>query len=208
VFQLPRVKFGTGDDDNLSASSRIDILFGLGGNDTLSGGDNNDVLSGGSGNDMLSGGASADRLYGGFGHDELLGGAGNDAVFGGRGADTISGGSGDDKLKGGAGADKFLFDPSNAGEGHDVILDFTLGTDAIVLRVEDVLESTPGLLALAGDPAAFEPEDLDASPLWNLSASEDGDLLVTHPTGTIELNGIAYADGLTFRDILPALELV
>jgi hypothetical protein len=71
-----------------------------------------------------------------------------------------------------------------------------------------VLASTPGLLALAGDPNAFDPEDLDVSTLWNLSASDDGDLVITHPAGSIELDGNDYNASLNFRALLPALEQI
>jgi trimeric autotransporter adhesin len=143
------------------------------------------------------------------GADHLSGGAGDQALFGLNGDDTLEGGTGNDVLSGGAGADKFVFNPNRPGEGADVIYDFALGTDKIQLSVADVLASTPGLLALTGDPAAFEFTDLDASPLWNLSASADGDLLVTHPNGTIEINGLQFGAGVdTFGEISGALLLV
>jgi Ca2+-binding RTX toxin-like protein len=141
--------------------------------------------------------------------DHLSGGAGDQALFGLGGDDRLEGGKGNDVLSGGAGADVFVFNPNRPGEGADLIYDFALGTDKIELKVADVLASTPGLLALSGDPAAFEFTDLDASPLWNLSASADGDLLVTHPNGTIELNGITFGAGVdTFGEIAGALLLV
>jgi Ca2+-binding RTX toxin-like protein len=103
----------------------------------------------------------------------------------------------------------FVFNPNRAGEGNDLLYDFALGTDKIELSVADVLASTPGLLALSGDPLAFETTDLDASTLWNLSASADGDLLVTHPNGTIEINGIKFGEPVdTFGEIAGALLLV
>lgn len=143
------------------------------------------------------------------GKDNLVGNNGKDAIFGLAGNDKITGGRGDDVLVGGMGADKFTFNPNRLGEGDDVIYDFELGTDKIQLRVADVLASTPGLLGLSGDPNAFETTDLDVSTLWDLSASSDGDLLVTHPNGTIEINGLAFGPGVsTFGQILPALELI
>jgi Ca2+-binding RTX toxin-like protein len=201
-------KFGTNGDDAITGSVANDIIFSLGGNDTIYSGDGYDVIAAGAGNDKAYGGNGDDRVYGERGDDMLWGDAGNDAVFGGVGNDTVEGGAGNDYLKGGDGMDRFVFNPNRAGEGHDMIADFTLGTDKIVLSTADVLASTPGLLALSGDPNAFETTDLDASDLWDLSASYDGDILVTHPNGTIELNGVAYASALTFGDILPALELV
>ncbi len=201
-------KLGTSGDDAINGSANNDIIFALAGNDTIYSGDGYDVIAAGAGNDMAYGGNGDDRVYGERGDDMLWGDAGNDAVYGGAGNDTLQGGTGNDFLKGGDGVDRFVFNPNRAGEGHDVIADFALGTDKIVLSTADVLASTPGLLALSGDTAAFETTDLDASELWGLSASCDGDILVTHPNGTIELNGVTYAQGLTFGDILPALELI
>jgi Ca2+-binding RTX toxin-like protein len=214
----PAFKVGTAERDILfSNGSSLNYVNALGGNDVVVGSDRTDVLVGGQGNDYLLGlggrdglfgGSGNDSLFGGQGDDLLRGGSGNDYLGGGSGMDSITGGTGDDVMRGGSGADKFFFNPARAGEGHDRIIDFVLGTDTIVLKVADVLASTPGLLALAGDPNAFDPEDLDASELWNLSASHDGDLVVSHPNGAIELDGIKFDASLNFRAILPALELL
>jgi Ca2+-binding RTX toxin-like protein len=203
-----RWQFGTHKADALNGRNKDDLLFGRGGDDKLYGNAGNDVLVGGAGNDKAWGGAGHDRLYGGSGDDMLWGGAGHDKIFGGKGADVIEGGTGNDVLKGGEGADRFIFNPARAHEGHDRIKDFTLGEDKIVLSVANVLASTPGLLALSGDPNAFEGTDLDASTLWNLSASRDGDLVISHPTGAIELDGIKFADSLNFAALLPAIDLI
>jgi Ca2+-binding RTX toxin-like protein len=203
-----KFKIGTQGNETINGSSRDDIVFALAGDDTIYAFDGNDAVAAGEGNDIVYGGRGHDRLYGQEGDDMLDGGSGRDALFGGVGNDTLEGGKGNDTLKGGDGADKFIFNPNREGEGHDVIKDFVLGTDKIVLSVANVLASTPGLLALAGDPNAFDPEDLDASDKWGLSASHDGDLLVTHPNGTIELDGIKFADSLNFRAILPAIDLI
>jgi len=201
-------KFGTRGNDTIVGSHGNDIIFSLDGNDKIYAGGGHDAIAAGSGNDMVYGGNGNDRVYGQQGDDWLWGDAGNDFVFGGVGNDRLEGGTGNDMLMGGDGADRFVFNPNRAGEGRDVIADFALGTDKIVLSTAAVLASTPGLLALSGDPNAFETTDLDASDLWGLTASSDGDILVTHPNGTIELNGVAFASGLTFGDILPALDLI
>jgi Ca2+-binding RTX toxin-like protein len=201
-------KSGTHKDDTINGGRKSDVIYGFGGNDKLYGNGGNDVLVGGKGDDSLWGGAGNDRLYGGEGNDNLWGGMGHDAIFGGMGNDTIEGGRGNDVLKGGEGADRFIFNPNQKGEGHDRIKDFELGTDKIVLSVANVLASTPGLLALSGDPKAFEGTDLDASNKWNLSASHDGDLVISHPTGAIELDGIKFAESLNFTALLPAIDLI
>jgi Ca2+-binding RTX toxin-like protein len=214
----PSFKVGTDSRDFLfSKGAGLNYVNALGGNDFVIGSYKTDVLVGGQGDDFLVGlggrdglfgGAGNDALFGGMGDDLLRGGSGNDHLKGNSGNDSITGGTGDDVLVGGRGADKFFFNPAREGEGHDRITDFLLGTDTIVLKVADVLASTPGLLGLAGDPNAFDPEDLDVSELWNLSASHDGDLVVSHPMGAIELDGIKFDASLNFRAILPAIELI
>lgn len=199
---------GSHKNDTIHGSNKNEIIYGFGGDDKLSGNGGHDVLVGGKGNDMLDGGKGSDRLYGGAGDDMLWGGNGRDFIFGGIGSDAIEGGRGSDILKGGEGADRFIFNPNRAGEGHDRINDFELGTDKIVLSVAAVLASTPDLLTLSGDPNAFEGTDLDASDKWNLSASHDGDLVISHPTGAIELDGIKFADSLNFTALLPAIDLI
>jgi Ca2+-binding RTX toxin-like protein len=208
ISLIPNFKIGTQTADALHGSARTDIIFGLGGDDHIYGGAGNDYLFGGSGNDRLFGGQGNDILLGGTGNDMLWGGVGNDRLYGETGDDRLTGGIGDDVLYGGAGADKFYFNPNRPGEGADRIADFDATTDKVVLKVTDVLASTPGLLAETGDPNALEATDLDKSALWNLSASSDGDLLITHPNGTIEIDTIDFAPTLTFADVLPAIELV
>ncbi|MGL4490324.1 MAG: calcium-binding protein [Rhizobiaceae bacterium] len=208
VNLIPSVIIGTSKSDTLNGTSRNDVVIGLGGDDKLYGHGGDDFLIGWNGNDKLYGGSGNDVLWGAGGNDDLYGGTGNDRLYGGQGTDKLIGGTGNDVLFGGAGADKFYFNPNRKGEGHDRIADFDPATDKIVLNVADVLASTPGLLAVSGDPNALEATDLDGSKLWKLSASKDGDLLVTHPNGTIEIDAIDFASALTFADVLPVLELV
>lgn len=114
---------GEGNDTlNGQASTVAIVADGEAGDDTLRGGTQSDQLQGGAGNDLLSGGA---------GSDWLAGGEGNDTVQGGAGSDVVEGGSGNDRLSGGAQADFFVLD---AVEGEKTILDFTAGTDKIVLK--------------------------------------------------------------------------
>ncbi|MEM6666137.1 MAG: hypothetical protein AAF638_07010, partial [Pseudomonadota bacterium] len=49
------------------------------------------------------------------------------------------------------------------------------------------------------DPAAL---DSDAVTTWDLGGSGDGDLLVTHPGGTIELDGIGFDASLSFEGLV------
>lgn len=127
---------------------------------------------------------------------------GQDTVVVGSGDDFLAGESGNDNLTRGTGEDEFFFDPSNISEGNDVILDFEIGTDVISLNIDDVLDSTPGIAAASGDTKVLEASDFDAVAEWTLGASDEGNVAVTHPNGTIELAGMAFSDsGDTFEEI-------
>lgn len=155
-----------------------------------------------SGDDTITGTDRSDVLYGEDGNDILLAGLGQDTVIGGSGDDFLAGETGNDNLTGGTGEDEFFFDPSNISEGNDVILDFEIGTDVISLNIDDVLDSTPGIAAASGDTNVLEASDFDAVAEWTLGASDEGNVVVTHPNGTIELAGIAFSDSVdTFEEI-------
>ena len=123
-------------DDNrtINGTSRDDVLTGdvdrPGTEDTIRGGTGNDRISGLDGADTLFGGSGNDTILGGDGRDTLYGESGTDTLDGGAGDDLIDGGSGKDRLTGGSGADRFAF---TVGNGDDVITDFRVGTDRLVL---------------------------------------------------------------------------
>lgn len=79
------------------------------------------------------GSAYNDWLKGGDGDDYLEGYSGDDRLEGGAGNDTLYGGSGTDILTGGPGADKFVFSKALALAGIDIITDFSVQDDKIVL---------------------------------------------------------------------------
>jgi Ca2+-binding RTX toxin-like protein len=94
----------------------------------------------GTGNSLkntITGNSNVNVLNGQAGDDILLGGAGADVMRGGAGNDALVGGRGNDVLTGGEGADSFIFDIGSAYRqsaiGKDVIKDFTIGQDKIVL---------------------------------------------------------------------------
>ena len=140
--------YGSFGEDSLYGGTETDALFGQEGFDLLDGGDGGDNLDGGSGSDTLFGGAGfdwlygqegADLLYGGADDDVLWGGADDDRLFGDGGSDHLDGGDGNDTLTGGAGRDVYH---GGAGVDHfvivtadaeDLFLDFTTGTDKVVL---------------------------------------------------------------------------
>lgn len=121
------------------------------------------------------------------GADLLVGGAGNDVLFGQGGSDTLVGGMGDDLLLGGSGADAFVW--SAGDQGHDRILDFTLGGSAgDALDLSDLLSGeTPGSLS---DYLNFAVVDNGGSLSTLISVSPSG---AGPATQTIELSGIDLA---------------
>ncbi|MBO1346039.1 MAG: putative Ig domain-containing protein [Hormoscilla sp. GUM202] len=83
---------------------------------------------------------TGDRYRGENGHDRHRAGDGNNFLFGsedeyligGSGDDTLYGGDGNDTFVGGEGADIFLVQKGH--RGRDIIMDFTLGVDSIMLK--------------------------------------------------------------------------
>lgn len=121
------------------------------------------------------------------GNDLLDAGAGNDLLFGQGGNDTLIGGMGDDLLLGGSGADAFVW--SAGDQGHDRILDFTLGGSAgDALDLSDLLSGeTSGNLS---DYLNFAVVDNGGSLSTLISVSPSG---AGSATQTIELSGIDLA---------------
>lgn len=110
-------------------------------------------LTGGNGRDILTGGDGNDVINGRNGKDTLLGGDGDDTLIGGNGRDELNGGLGDDVLTGGNSNDTFVL---AAGEGTDVITDFSVGNDLIGLA--DGLSFND--LTLVGNEIRFGDETL------------------------------------------------
>ena len=165
--------------DTLNGGRHGDTLNGGRGADTLNGDNGWDILNGGRGADTLNGGNGNDDLAGGSGADTLNGGSGADVLNGNNGADTLDGGSGNDLLTGGNGLDVFTFD---AGDGHDVITDFTLGSDKIDLSsmglsFDDVFITTNS----EGHVALYlsETQSITIRNLTNLNDLDAGDFILS-----------------------------
>ena len=137
---------GSTSDNILQLGAGSNTGIGLGGDDTILGGSGVDNIQGGAGEDLLRGYGGRDVLDGGNDDDFLAGGSGNDQLRGGTGSDTLEGGEGRDILIGGpvsgrtfpgdGETDYFVFnDPSESpvGAGRDIIRDFEVGIDQIVL---------------------------------------------------------------------------
>lgn len=101
--------------------------------------------------DALNGLAGRDRLFGGAGNDLLRGGAGRDRLLGGANDDTLNDGLGNDRLTGGAGADQFVFSVAAGADNADVIADFAVGQDLILLAA--------AIFSRAGPAGALDAND-------------------------------------------------
>ena len=151
--------------DSLTGGDGADTLQGLGGDDRLEGGKGKDLIGGDdgadqvrgrSGDDRLLGGARGDWLDGGHGNDTLSGETGQDTLRGGAGDDVLQGGKGNDRMTGGAGADRFVFGP---GGGRDVVRDFDLSADRLVLDATLWGDSTTDLARILADFAVVAGTD-------------------------------------------------
>lgn len=128
-------------------SPLANMADGNDGNDTIYGSNYYDQLSGGRGSDFIWAGSGNDRLYGDLdasSEDTMFGGDGDDDFFGslsptlfdaGSGNDTITSGLVDEVFVGGEGLDLFYYELlfGEAPQGHDRIVDFTPGSDRVML---------------------------------------------------------------------------
>ena len=114
-----------GDDSDLVGTSGDDVIDGKAGDDNIRGEWGNDTLIGGLGNDTVAGG---------YGDDIITGGEGDDILSGDYGEDVLTGGLGNDELHGGHHNDTYVF---SAGDGQDVIDDYSYSSDARVVGLKD-----------------------------------------------------------------------
>ena len=206
------VLVGGDGNDSLYGGNGNDLLIGGNGNDLLDGGAGIDTASyasaasavtvnlsitgqqntGGAGldtlvsienligsdyNDTLTGDGNANRLEGGLGNDTLNGGGGDDVLIGGRGDDTLTGG---------AGADTFLWQQGDT--GHDVVTDFTPGTDH--LDLSQLLQGENTTAASLDDYLHFK---VTGSGATLVSTIEISAVAGAAPTQTIDLAGVDLA---------------
>src|SRR5690606_14492518 len=149
--------------------------------------------------------AFTDLTAGTDGADDLTGTDGDDTIDAMGGDDTITPLDGDDTITTGAGADTINIDPSNDDEGDDVVTDFDRGGgDTINFTSDDLEEADPDLAGADGDDTSISAADFDASQNWTLSESADGNLVLTHPGGSVELGGTAF-NNQTFADLASSI---
>ncbi|KAB0499813.1 retention module-containing protein [Pseudomonas vancouverensis] len=139
--------------------SNVENLVGSNFDDKLTGDNNNNVINGGLGNDILNGGG---------GDDLLIGGMGNNTLTGGPGADTFQ------WLKGNS--------------GHDVVTDFTPGTDK--LDLSQLLQGENSTAASLDDYLHFTVTGSGASLVTSINVSA---MAGAAPTQTIDLAGVNLA---------------
>jgi VCBS repeat-containing protein len=202
---------GSGNNE-LHGGAGNDLLFSGAGNDLLDGGIGNDTASYahatagvtvnlsqltaqntlGAGTDTLTG---IENLTGSNFNDSLMGdnnsniingGLGNDALNGGGGDDFLIGGLGNNTLTGGSGADTFQWLKGNS--GHDVITDFTPGTDK--LDLSQLLQGENGTAASLDDYLHFKVTGSGASLVTSIDVST---MAGATPNQTIDLAGVNLA---------------
>ncbi|MFP3676411.1 retention module-containing protein [Pseudomonas sp. SIMBA_041] len=144
------------------------------GTDTLTGIEN---LVGSNFNDSLTGDNSSNVINGGLGDDILNGGGGDDFLIGGLGNNTLTGG---------AGADTFQWLKGNS--GHDVVTDFTPGTDK--LDLSQLLQGENGTSASLDDYLHFKVTGSGASLVTSIDVSA---MAGATPNQTIDLAGVNLA---------------
>jgi Ca2+-binding RTX toxin-like protein len=171
---------GTGNAlaNRVSGNAAANVLDGGAGADTLAGGAGGDVYIVDSAGDVVAetgaGAAEVDTVRSsvaftlganlenlvltGTGAVSGTGNGSNNQISGNGAANRIAGGSGNDTLEGGLGADQFVFDTTPAATNQDTILDFTLGSDQILLD-QDVFSQLTAFQDLAYGDRAIEEDD-------------------------------------------------
>ena len=181
----------SGDEDDerivVHQSGRGYQIIGRGGADTVTGSDHDDLIYGNQDTDSLAGGAGLDTLYGGQQEDNLRGGVDDDIVFGNKqndivygddGNDTVYGGQQDDTVYGGAGDDHVH------GNGGNDLLMGGVGADTYFFARDS--DTVRGFDPAEGDRLALKDKVTGVS-------ANDGNLLLRHATGSVELAGLAPA---------------
>ncbi|MBP5074399.1 retention module-containing protein [Pseudomonas chlororaphis] len=199
-------------NNTLHGDAGNDLLFSGPGNDLLDGGTGNDTASyahasagvtvnlgllgaqntGGAGTDILTaienlvGSNYNDSLTGDNNANIITGGLGNDVLNGGGGDDLLIGGMGNNSLTGGSGSDTFQWQQGNS--GHDLITDFTPGTDK--LDLSQLLQGENASSASLDDYLHFTVTGSGPSLVTSIDVSAAAGAT---PSQTIDLAGVNLA---------------
>jgi len=199
-------------NNTLHGDAGNDLLFSGPGNDLLDGGTGNDTASyahasagvmvdlsllgaqntGGAGTDTLTaienlvGSNYNDSLTGDNNANIITGGLGNDVLNGGGGDDLLIGGMGNNTLTGGSGSDTFQWQQGNS--GHDLITDFTPGTDK--LDLSQLLQGENASSASLDDYLHFTVTGSGPSLVTSIDVSAAAGAT---PSQTIDLAGVNLA---------------
>ncbi|MBP5086544.1 type I secretion C-terminal target domain-containing protein, partial [Pseudomonas chlororaphis] len=199
-------------NNTLHGDAGNDLLFSGPGNDLLDGGTGNDTASyahasagvtvdlsllgaqntGGAGTDILTaienlvGSNYNDSLTGDNNANIITGGLGNDVLNGGGGDDLLIGGLGNNSLSGGSGSDTFQWQQGNS--GHDLITDFTPGTDK--LDLSQLLQGENASSASLDDYLHFTVTGSGPSLVTSIDVSAAAGAT---PSQTIDLAGVNLA---------------
>jgi Ca2+-binding RTX toxin-like protein len=150
-------------------------VFGASGAVTATGGSGGGWFKGGSdGNNLLTAGAGAVTLFGAATGDRLTGGAA---------ADVLVAGTGNETLTGGGDIDEFTIIRGLV--GHNLITDFTLGTDRLVLSAFNSNEFANDLVnahVVAGG-VSITLSDNTVLTFANLSVSDLSSITVSNSSG-------------------------
>jgi Ca2+-binding RTX toxin-like protein len=108
---------GTSRGDLICLGEGNDFTIGRDGDDIIVGGPGDDVMAGNNGNDTMSDEGGLNTMFGGSGDDVIVGGPDGETLGGSSGADTITGGDGDDVISGGSDSDIDV----RGGPGNDAV---------------------------------------------------------------------------------------
>jgi cysteinyl-tRNA synthetase len=174
--------------------ARINVVSGVAQgtsrNDTIFG-DNTDlnVIGGNGGNDIIRGRG---------GMDVVDGGKGNDKIYGDGGSDFLSGGAGIDTLYGGSGKDFFVFETKPSRTNDDVIADYKVKDDTVVLD-RSIFKNLP------------KGEALKGSAFWTGTDAHDANdrIIYDKATGALyyDADGTGAAAKVQFAQLSPNLSM-
>lgn len=179
-------KVGTNGNDVLKGrKKKVDVIAGLGGNDTIQGLGKGDLLCGGPGNDVLFGQGGNDKLSGDDGSDQISGGKGNDVIDGGAGVGLGGGDYANYFLSPAAVTVNLAAGSSSGGEGTDVLIGIE---NVFGSRFDDQIagdDGTNALYGLTGDDEIHAGGGLDIMFSGDGSATPalDGNDLLDGGTG-------------------------